>query len=46
MFIPYSFEIQDCLPFIIGIEIIGLILRWQTFDHAAHLGGAAVGYCK
>ena len=26
------------------LDTVGLALRWQTFGHAAHLGGAAFGF--
>ena len=42
---------QEFIPLLIGFDILGLILRWQTLDHAAHLAGmgfynlgAAVGF--
>lgn len=25
-------------------DIVGLLARWRSFDHAAHLGGALFGY--
>lgn len=28
---------------LIGVDLLGCILRWRFFDHAAHLGGALVG---
>lgn len=28
---------------IISLDIMGLLLKWQMFDHAAHLGGTLFG---
>lgn len=27
----------------VALDFLGLVFRWRIFDHAAHLGGAAVG---
>eukprot|EP00455_Lapot_gusevi_P026704 TRINITY_DN2816_c0_g1_i5.p1 TRINITY_DN2816_c0_g1~~TRINITY_DN2816_c0_g1_i5.p1 ORF type:complete len:179 (-),score=24.81 TRINITY_DN2816_c0_g1_i5:31-567(-) len=37
-------EIGTALQGLVGLDILGLILRWRRFDHAAHLGGALAGY--
>ena len=45
MFIPgISFTMEELVPVMIGLDIMGLLLRWSTFDHAAHLTGAAFGF--
>jgi len=28
---------------IIGLDLMGLVLGWRMFDHAAHLGGSIFG---
>ena len=28
---------------IIALDTVGLLLRWQLFDHAAHLTGTSLG---
>jgi uncharacterized membrane protein YqhA len=43
MFIPYDFELQNLIKGVLLVDLLGLILRWKTMDHAAHLAGAVVG---
>lgn len=44
MFIPqWQFSAGSAIQFIVGLDLAGLIFRWRLFDHAAHLGGAAIG---
>lgn len=28
---------------VMGLDTLGCLMRWQRFDHAAHLGGALFG---
>lgn len=45
IFLPFlSLPLKMALPATMAIDAIGLIKRWSTFDHAAHLSGAAFGY--
>jgi rhomboid-like protein len=45
MFLPgVNFTLDELLPFMILIDVAGLVLKWQVMDHAAHLAGAAFGY--
>ncbi|XP_026814062.1 presenilins-associated rhomboid-like protein, mitochondrial [Rhopalosiphum maidis] len=44
IFLPnIQFDAIHALTGIISLDIMGLILRWQMFDHAAHLGGTLFG---
>lgn len=45
IFIPFhSFALDKALPAIMAIDAFGLWRGWRSFDHAAHLSGAAAGY--
>lgn len=45
IFLPFhSFPLEKALPVIMAFDVFGLIRGWSTFDHAAHLAGAASGY--
>lgn len=45
IFLPFvSAPIGFALPAFMLYDFVGLINRWTTFDHAAHLGGAVSGY--
>lgn len=45
IFLPFhSFPLDKAMPVIMGIDVIGLVRRWQSLDHAAHLSGAMMGY--
>lgn len=44
MFIPqWQFSAESAIRFIICLDLAGIVFRWKLFDHAAHLGGAALG---
>jgi len=44
VFLPFfTFSASTGLAFIVGLDLAGLIMRWQIFDHAAHLGGVSFG---
>lgn len=44
IFIPgISFTISEFIPILMAFDAAGIILRWRTFDHIAHLAGAGVG---
>ncbi|XP_065224981.1 presenilin-associated rhomboid-like protein, mitochondrial [Planococcus citri] len=44
VFLPFIvFKAGLGLKMIMGLDLTGLLLRWRTFDHAAHLGGALFG---
>lgn len=44
VFLPFIvFKAGLGLKLIMGLDLTGLLLRWKTFDHAAHLGGALFG---
>lgn len=45
IFVPFvSVPINVALPVMMIYDTIGLLGRWKTFDHAAHLSGATFGY--
>lgn len=44
IFLPFfTFPAETAIKFIVGFDLLGLMLGWKLFDHAAHLGGAACG---
>ena len=45
IFIPgVSFTLSELVPALVALDFLGVVRRWQTFDHIAHLSGAFVGY--
>ncbi len=45
IFLPFhSVPLDKALPVIMAVDVIGIIRRWQSMDHAAHLSGALTGY--
>ncbi|XP_076181443.1 rhomboid family intramembrane serine protease rho-7 [Ptiloglossa arizonensis] len=44
IFLPmYKFSSSTVIQAIIGLDILGCLLRWPYLDHAAHLGGILFG---
>ncbi|CDW97808.1 hypothetical protein [Sporisorium scitamineum] len=44
LFVPFvSFPIGAGVAGLVAADVAGLVFRWKTFDHAAHLAGAAFG---
>lgn len=44
MFLPmFTFSAGTAIKFVMGVDILGCLLGWKYFDHAAHLGGALFG---
>ncbi|CAO1405355.1 unnamed protein product [Diamesa serratosioi] len=44
LFLPQlQFSAENAIQGIIALDLAGVIFKWKFFDHAAHLGGAAVG---
>ncbi|KAI8898627.1 hypothetical protein BC833DRAFT_614837 [Globomyces pollinis-pini] len=44
VFLPgVHFRADEVLPLMMLVDAVGLVMRWQTFDHAAHLAGAIIG---
>ncbi|XP_015429709.1 PREDICTED: presenilins-associated rhomboid-like protein, mitochondrial [Dufourea novaeangliae] len=44
IFLPmYKFTASGAIKVIMGLDILGCLMRWQYFDHAAHLGGVLFG---
>ncbi|ESN95762.1 hypothetical protein HELRODRAFT_114574 [Helobdella robusta] len=41
--IPHSFSAGSALYGIILLDMLGIVLRWKLFDHAAHLAGMFFG---
>ena len=39
----FPIEILQVLKCILAFETAGVVLKWQIFDHAAHLSGALIG---
>lgn len=49
VFLPFlPIKIGYALPAMMGLDLAGILLRWRTFDHFAHLTGAlaGIGYVK
>lgn len=45
IFIPgISFSISEFIPYMMALDVAGVILGWRTFDHIAHLTGAGFGF--
>nr|KAJ3419170.1 hypothetical protein HK105_007314 [Polyrhizophydium stewartii] len=45
IFIPgTSLPLGDLVFVLMALDLAGLVLRWRTFDHAAHLAGALAGF--
>ena len=45
IFIPgVTFQMQDLIPCILLMDVAGVLFRWKSLDHIAHLGGALFGY--
>ncbi|GAB5589509.1 hypothetical protein Unana1_04409 [Umbelopsis nana] len=44
VFLPFlPIKIGYALPALMGLDLAGILLRWRTFDHFAHLTGAVMG---
>ncbi|KAG9348245.1 hypothetical protein JZ751_001980 [Albula glossodonta] len=44
VFLPmFTFTAGNALSVILSMDLVGLVLGWRFFDHAAHLGGALFG---
>lgn len=44
MFLPFfSFSAGTAIKGIVLLDTLGLLLKWNFFDHAAHLGGTLFG---
>ncbi|XP_046557831.1 presenilins-associated rhomboid-like protein, mitochondrial isoform X1 [Haliotis rubra] len=41
--VPHSFSASNALTGVIVLDVVGLLLGWRMFDHAAHLGGMLFG---
>ncbi|XP_055954266.1 presenilins-associated rhomboid-like protein, mitochondrial isoform X1 [Patella vulgata] len=41
--IPHSFSADSGMKGIILLDLVGLVMGWKMFDHAAHLGGIFFG---
>lgn len=41
--VPIALRLGTVFPVMLAGDLAGMLLRWQTFDHAAHLGGALWG---
>lgn len=44
IFLPFQFNIQYGVIGIAALDLLGVILKWKTFDHVAHLAGLAFGF--
>lgn len=45
IFLPFlSFPLKTALPVVMIFDFMGLLRKWSTFDHAAHLTGTTFGY--
>lgn len=40
----FPIPIDQGVAMLVLFDIVGLLARWRSFDHAAHLGGALFGY--
>lgn len=44
IFVPsFTFSASSAITALMAFDMLGLLLRWRMFDHAAHLGGAVFG---
>lgn len=44
IFFPFvAFPAYALVPGLVTLDVLGLVLRWNRFDHAGHLGGALGG---
>ncbi|XP_055678587.1 presenilins-associated rhomboid-like protein, mitochondrial [Lutzomyia longipalpis] len=44
IFLPmFTFSAGTAIKCIMGVDLMGLVMGWKIFDHAAHLGGALFG---
>ncbi|XP_003397674.1 presenilins-associated rhomboid-like protein, mitochondrial isoform X1 [Bombus terrestris] len=44
IFLPmFKFTANTVMKAVMGLDTLGCLMRWQRFDHAAHLGGALFG---
>lgn len=44
IFLPmFQFTADSAIKGIVALDLVGCILGWKFFDHAAHLGGALFG---
>ncbi|KAG0165143.1 hypothetical protein DFQ30_008910 [Apophysomyces sp. BC1015] len=44
LFIPFvPIQLGYALPALMSLDLAGIILRWRSFDHYAHLAGAGIG---
>lgn len=44
LFLPqFTFTAGSAIQVICGMDLAGVLFGWRFFDHAAHLGGAAMG---
>jgi rhomboid-like protein len=44
LFVPqWHFSAGSAIQCLMLFDLVGVLLRWRLFDHAAHLGGAAMG---
>lgn len=44
MFLPmFQFSAESAIKVIMAIDVVGCVMGWKFFDHAAHLGGALFG---
>eukprot|EP00884_Botryococcus_braunii_P010344 jgi/Botrbrau1/19310/Bobra.0073s0048.2 len=45
IFIPgFHMPLSSLFPLLLGVDVLGVLLRWRLFDHWGHLGGALFGY--
>lgn len=39
----FQFSAESAIKVMMVVDILGIIMGWKFFDHAAHLGGALFG---
>lgn len=39
----FTFSAGAAIKVVVGVDLLGCLLGWRFFDHAAHLGGALTG---
>ncbi|KAL7746282.1 hypothetical protein RI367_008353 [Sorochytrium milnesiophthora] len=45
IFLPSTaMPLEYAFPALVSVDVVGILAKWQTFDHFSHLSGAGFGY--